>query len=161
VLAERIGDIKTKNLVIEEIKTKTDVRSHLAAYMKMAADIYDGTPGPCGVRELLVDLLAKSNPTQAVEDGAESFKAKLDGLSPAFMMDLVFGMYTKRWTDRKFSLREDYGEKTEEMTANKGVDIKVEAAAKPTQSPSTPSAPSVGSNVFGNLRPGGFYGSRR
>jgi hypothetical protein len=151
VLAERIGDVQTKNLVTEEIKTKTDVRDQLAAYFKMASYIYDGTPGPCGVRELLVDLLAKRSSFQTTEGGAESFKAKLEDLPPAFMMDLVSGLYMKRAIDFKYSWRMDYGEKTEETTANNGADVKVEVAAKPTQPPSTPSVPSVGSNVFSNL----------
>lgn len=62
------------------------------------------------MRELLVDLLASSSSLQTMKEGAEKFKAKLEGVPQAFMVDLIFGLYTNRDIDYGFSLREDYGE---------------------------------------------------
>jgi hypothetical protein len=115
VLAERIRDVQTKNLVIEEIKTKTDVRNHLTAYLKMAAYIYNGTPGPCALRELLVDLLAKSSSHSTAKDGVDNFKSKLRDLPQDFLMDLVFGLYTKRAIDYKAASRVYYNENLEPL----------------------------------------------
>lgn len=101
VLAERIRDVKTKNLIVEEIKAKADIREHFAAYLQMAAVIYNGTPGPCGIRRLLVDLVARSNDYHAAQEGIEKFTAKLEGVPKQFLMDLVFGLYTKRQTNSR------------------------------------------------------------
>jgi len=62
------------------------------------------------VRELLVDLLALSSSFQTAEEGAEKFKAKLEGVPQAFMVDLIFGLYTKRDVSYRFKLLGDYGE---------------------------------------------------
>jgi hypothetical protein len=118
VLAERIRDVKTKNLVIEAIRTKSSVRDHPKAFLEMSTAIYNGTPGPCGARELLVDLMVQNRWKQGREREYEEFIDMLEGVPRRFLMDLVFGLVTQPDGHVRAFMRTDYGEEESEAVLN-------------------------------------------
>ncbi|KAJ4291018.1 hypothetical protein N0V90_010214 [Kalmusia sp. IMI 367209] len=95
VLAEKLMDIGTKNIVIKEFfHMRDDLWEACITAGRAAQIIYDNTPGPCGLRQLFVDsaVYAYHCPHSDTNDFLDAMK----NAPREFLQDLALAVVTKK-----------------------------------------------------------------